>query len=124
MTSAAVKLYTVVVAVLCAAAVAWTINQSSAASAWRTEAQSWQTAARRTVAQERAITQRYRHLARQYNQLVVRTRRSQRTLIARMQTAQAAVVPSSGPSAAVPAAAQVAVSTPAPAPSAPTTRTS
>ena len=33
MTSAAVKLYTVVVAVLCAAAVAWTINQSSAASA-------------------------------------------------------------------------------------------
>jgi hypothetical protein len=123
MNSFAVKLYTVVVAVLCAAAVAWTINQSSAASAWRTEAQAWQSAARRTVVQERAVSQRYRHLARQYNQLVVRTRRSQHTLIARMQTAQA-VLPAGSTSGSVPAAAPVAASAPAPAPSAPTTRTS
>ena len=124
MTSVAVKLYTVVIGVLCAAALAWTINQSSAASAWRAEAQAWQTAARRTVVHERAITHRYRHLAQQYNRLVVHTRRSQRALVAQMQTAQASVPVSS--SATVPASTSVPVAAPAPAPapSAPTTRTS
>jgi hypothetical protein len=123
MTSMAVKLYTILVAVLCAAAVAWTINQSAAASAWRTEARAWQTAAKRTVAQERAITHRYRRLALQYNHLIVKTRRSQHALVARMQTAQAAV-PAATTSATVSATAPVPTAAPAPAPSAPTTKTS
>ena len=125
MTSAAVKIYTIVVAVLCAAAIAWTINQSAAASAWRTEALAWQTTARHTVAQQRALTQRYHRLALHYNRLVITTRRAQRKLIARMQSAQATVPATSGSiPVSASASAPVPVAAPAAAPSAPTTKTS
>jgi len=124
MTSTALKLYTTVVAVLCAAAIAWTINQSTAAAAWRNEAFSWQTTVQRTLAREQAVNRRYQRLAVRYNRLVVDTRRSQKRLIARMQTAQAVPAASVGSSLAAPAPASVAVPAPAAAPSAPTTRTS
>ena len=124
MTSTALKLYTTVVAVLCAAAIAWTINQSTAAAAWRNEALSWQTTVQRTLAREQAVNRRYQRLAVRYNRLVVDTRRSQKRLIAHMQTAQAAPAASVGSSLAAPAPASVAVPAPAAAPSAPTTKTS
>ena len=124
MTSTALKLYTTVIAVLCAAAIAWTINQSTAAAAWRNEARSWHTAAQSTVIHEQAITRRYEQLAVRYNRLVVDTRRSQKRLVARMQTAQAVPAGGTGSSLPAPAPVSVAAPAPAPAPSAPTTKTS
>lgn len=123
MTSAAVKIYTVVVAVLCVAAIAWTINQSAAASAWRNEALAWQTASRQTVVKQRALTERYHRLAIRYNRLIVTTRRSQRRLVTQMQSAQT-TVPSAGSPAPASTTTSVPVAAPAPAPSAPTTKTS
>ena len=122
MTSTALKLYTAAIAVLCAAAIAWTINQSTAAASWRNEARAWQAAAQGTVQRDRAITVRYQRLATRYNRLVIDTRRSQRRLVARMQTVQTA--PVSGAGSPLPAAAPAAVAAPLPAPSTPTTRTS
>ena len=45
MTSTALKLYTAAIAIICAVAIAWSINQSAAASTWRTEVGRWQTVA-------------------------------------------------------------------------------
>lgn len=88
MTSAALKLYTAVTALVCAGAIAWSIHQSSAATTWRAEAGKWQTVAQQTVAHDRHSVHRYRVLARRYNQIVVRTRRSQQRLLAGLHAAQ------------------------------------
>ena len=130
MTSTALKLYTLVVAVACAGAIAWSISQSTAASAWRAEAASWQATAKQTVVQNRLTVRRYRNLAHRYDQLVIATRRSQRKLIAQMRKAStaASAVPAGGSVPASAPAAPVAASAPAPVPvattGAPTTHTS
>ena len=125
MTNTALKLYTFVIAITCAVAVAWSINQSNAAAAWRTEAATWQATTQRTVHQNRLTVRRYRRLEHRYNGLVLATRRAQRKLIAQMQAS--AVAPASSAAAAIPSAASVSVA-PAPAPvattAAPTTHTS
>jgi hypothetical protein len=88
MTSAALKLYTAVIALVCAAAIAWSIHQSSAAATWQAEAGKWQTVAQQTVAHDRHTVHRYRTLARRYNQIVVRARRSQQRLLAGLPAVQ------------------------------------
>ena len=92
MTSAALKLYTAGIAIICAVAIAWSINQSAAASTWRTEVGRWQSVAQQTVAHDRHTVHQYRKLAHRYNQLVLSTRRSQRRLLANMNTVQSAPV--------------------------------
>lgn len=117
MTNTALKIYTAVIALVCALAIAWSINQSSAAAAWHVEAGSWQAVAQRSVAHDRLTSRRYRTLAQRYNQLVVGTQRSQRRLLGNLHTAQTA--PTSIPSTTVPVPTAVGTTT-----SVPTTHTS
>ena len=117
MTSAALKLYTAVIAIVCAAAIAWSINQTTAAATWQSQASQWETVARRTVAHDRHTVRRYRMLAHRYNQLVVDTQRSQKRLLANLQTVQPTAV-QPAPSIPAPTTAPVATA------SAPTTHTS
>jgi hypothetical protein len=128
-TNTVLKLYTLVIAITCALAVAWSISQSNAAVAWRSEAATWQTTAQRTVAQNRLTVRRYRRLTHRYDNLVVATRKAQRKLIAQMQASSVAAV--SSPVPAVSSGVSVAAApAPAPAPApvattvAPTTHTS
>jgi len=126
-TNTVLKLYTLVIAITCAVAVAWSISQSNAAAAWRSEAANWQTTAQQTVAQNRLAVRRYRRLTHRYDHLVVATRKAQRKLIAQMQASSVASV--SSPAPAVSSGVSVAAA-PAPAPApvatavAPTTHTS
>jgi hypothetical protein len=118
MTSTGLRIYTTVIALICGAAVAWSIHQASLASSWHAVAQ-------RTVTHDRVTTNRMRHLVLRYNTLVVRTKRSERKLLAGMRRAQTAgaqlpSVPAFASAAAPTSAAPVA----APAPAPPTTHTS
>ena len=130
MTSMALRIYTAVIALICGAAVAWSIHQSSIASAWQADAQSWQGLAAQAVAHDRLTARNMHAMVARYDRLIVRTRRSQHRLLITIAKAQtgataAASVPSppSFSTASLPAA-----STPAPAPvapaPAPTTHTS
>jgi hypothetical protein len=125
MTSTGLRIYTTVIALICGAALAWSIHQTSLASAWQADARSWHAVAQRTVTHDRVTTDRMRHLVIRYNTLVVRTRRSERKLLAGMRRAQTAgaqlpSVPSFASAAAPTSSAPVA----APAPAPPTTHTS
>ena len=90
MTSTGLRIYTTVIALICGAAVAWSIHQASMASSWQADARSWHAVAQRTVTHDRVTTNRMRHLVIRYNTLVVRTRRSERKLLAGMRRAQTA----------------------------------
>jgi len=130
MTSMALRIYTAVIALICGAAVAWSIHQNSIASAWQVDSRSWQGLAAQAVAHDRLTARNMHAMVARYDRLIVRTRRSQHRLLvtiakARAGAAAAASVPSppSFSTASLPAA-----STPAPAPvapaPAPTTHTS
>jgi hypothetical protein len=126
MTSTGLRIYTTIIALICGAAVAWSIHQSSLATSWQADARSWHAVAQRTVAHDRVTTRRMRHLVLRYNTLVVRTRRSEQKLLASMRRAQTAgtALPSASSFAtlAAPASSSAPVATPAPAP--PSTHTS
>jgi hypothetical protein len=126
MTSTGLRIYTTVIALICGAAVAWSIHQASLASSWQADARSWHAVAQRTVAHDRVTTNRMRHLVVRYNTLVVRTRRSEQKLLASVRRAQTTgtqlpSVPSFA-SVAAPASSSAPVAAPAPAP--PSTHTS
>jgi hypothetical protein len=125
MTSTGLRIYTTVIALICGAAVAWSIHQASLASSWQADARSWHTVAQRTVTHDRATTKHMRHLVVRYNTLVVRTRRSEQKLLAGMRRAQTvgAQLPSVPSFASIAAPSSPApVAAPAPAP--PSTHTS
>ncbi|MGH3075866.1 MAG: hypothetical protein ACRDQC_13095 [Gaiellales bacterium] len=126
MTSAGLRIYTTIIALICGAAVAWSIHQASLASSWQADASSWHAVAQRTVAHDRQTTAQMRHLVVRYNTLVTKTRRSERKLLAGIRSAQTAgtQLPSAPAFATVssPASSPVPVAAPAPAP--PTTHTS
>src|SRR3954467_11503217 len=90
MTSTGLRIYTTVIALICGAAVAWSIHQASLASSWQTDARSWHAVAQRTVKHDRLTAARMRHLVGRYNRLVLRTRRSEKRLLAGLQTSAAA----------------------------------
>jgi hypothetical protein len=121
MNSLALRLYTVVVALVCGGAIAYTIDQQHQAATWQTELAGWQQLAARTVKQNRLANHRVRILVHRYNKLVVATNASQRRLLsaakksaaASTYTASSSYV-SSGYSSG--GAAPTAVSAPAPAP--------
>jgi hypothetical protein len=121
MTNTVLKLYTAVIALLCAGAIAWSIDQSAAAGTWQHEVASWRAVAARSLANERAVAHRYRHLAQRYNRLVRDTRRSQRRLLASVNQTRLAAPPTVTPTAQVSTGP---VAAPAPVASAPVTRTS
>src|SRR6476469_4500243 len=124
MTSTGLRIYTTVIALICGGAVAWSIHQASLASSWQADARSWHTVAQRTVAHDRTTTRQMHHLVVRYNTLVVRTRRSERKLLAGMRRAQTAgaQLPSAPAFASVAAPSSPAPVAAAPAP--PTTHTS
>jgi len=125
MTSTGLRIYTTIIALICGAAVAWSIHQSSLASSWQADARSWHAVAQRTVLHDRQTSIHMRHLVGRYNRLVVKTRRSEHKLLASIRNGQAtsAQLPSAsftGISAPISAPAPVA----APAAAPPTTHTS
>ena len=122
MTSTGLRIYTTIIALICGAAVAWSIHQASLASSWQTDASSWHAVAQRTVKHDRLTTARMRHLVGRYNRLVVRTRRSEKRLLAGLQASSAVAQPSSFSTISSPVSAPAQVAAPAPAP--PTTHTS
>jgi hypothetical protein len=129
MTSTALRIYTVGIALVCAAAVVFSLRAQNMASGWQSDSRAWQTLVHTTVVHDRAATRAEHRLAMRYNVLVRHTRRSQAQLIAALKRAQAgAAVPQQAtvyqtvPSAAAPSAAPVSVAVSAP--PAPTTRTS
>ena len=75
MTSTALKLYTPI-AIICAVSIAWSINQSAAASTWQSEVARWQTVAHQTVVHDRHTVRGVPDARPRYNQLVLSTRRS------------------------------------------------
>jgi len=126
MTSTGLRIYTTVIALICGAALAWSIHQASLASSWQADARSWHAVAQRTVTHDRVTTGRMRHLVVRYNRLVIRTRRSEQKLLAGVRRAQTAgaqlpSVPSFA-SVAAPASSPAPAAAPAPAP--PSTHTS
>lgn len=131
MTSTALRVYTTVIALICGGAVAWSIHQSSIATAWQADARSWHALAAQAVAHDRSTTLNMRKMVVQYNHLVVRTRKSQHKLLVAISKAQKAGAAATTSVASAPSYSAVslpAASAPAPAPvapaPAPTTHTS
>src|SRR5690349_2524150 len=89
MTSTGLRIYTTVIALICGAAVAWSIHQASLASSWQADARSWHAVAERTVLHDRQTSVHMRHLVGRYNRLVVKTRRSERKLLASIRNGRA-----------------------------------
>jgi hypothetical protein len=133
MTSTALRLYTAVIALVCAVSVVMALHAQSMASGWQSDSRAWQTLVGSTVAHDRAATLAEHRLAVRYDRLVRRTTRSQRRMLAALKRAQSGAatpqqatvyqtVPSAAAPASAPAAAPAPVAVSAPAP--PTTRTS
>ncbi len=127
MTSTALRIYTAAIAIVCGLAVAWSIHQSSIASAWQADARLWHALAAQAVAHDRLTARSLHTTVVRYDRLVVRTRRSQHKLLVAIAKSRAGAVaaaslasPSSG-AAPLPAAPAPAPVAPAPAP---TTHTS
>jgi hypothetical protein len=131
MANTALRIYTGVVAIVCAAAIAIALHAQSSATAWQSDSRSWQALVQQTVARDKALAVASRKMAKRYNQLVVSTSRSQRKLMAALKHAQTAgaaaavYTPQSTVYQTVPSStsAPAPVSTPAPV-SPPTTHTS
>ena len=125
MTSTGLRIYTTIIALICGGAVAWSIHQSSLASSWAADSRSWHAVAQRTVQHDQATSAHMRRLVHRYNRLIIKTRRSERKLLAAVRNGQAS---SAGLPSASFASASGPVSAPAPvaapAPSAPSTHTS
>ena len=98
MTSFAVKVYTVVIALVCGALLAWSIDQQHTAATAQTDARAWQRLAAVAVAHDKAITHTNRRLVFRYNRLVHRTAASQRRLIHAVKIANSATTTAASPS--------------------------
>ncbi|HUZ84492.1 MAG TPA: hypothetical protein VMU66_07350 [Gaiellales bacterium] len=117
MTKTALRVYTVVAALVCALAVAYALQQERLTAASRSQMVAWQTLAKQMVAHDKAVTREAKLLTVRYNALVRDTGRSQRKLIAALRQARSAALHSaSAAPASVSAYTTVASSGPAPAP--------
>lgn len=134
MSSVAIKTYTVVIALICGATLAWSINQQHLAATSAADARNWQQLARATVAHDRATTHANHLLVTRYNHLVHHTAAAQKKLLQAVKAAQSAATANSqatvyhtvpGGTVYAPAStSSVAAPTPAPVSTPPTTRTS
>lgn len=133
MSSVALKTYTVMVALICGATLAWSIDQQHVAATSSADARSWQHLAKATVAHDRATTRANHLLVARYNRLVHRTAAAQKRLLRAIKDAQAAAptgTPAtvyrtvSGGTVYAPSGGTTAATTPAPVSVPPTTRTS
>jgi hypothetical protein len=133
MSSIAIKTYTVVIALICGATLAWSINQQHVAATSAVDARNWQQLAKATIAHDRATTHANHLLVSRYNRLVHRTAAAQKQLLRAVKAAQSAAATAgsqstvyhtvSGGSVSA-STSGAAVATPTPVSTAPTTRTS
>jgi len=135
MSSVAIKAYTVVIALICGATLAWSIDQQHVAATSAADARSWQHLARATVAHDRATTRANKVLVARYNRLVHRTAAAQKRLLQAIKDAQSAAATAGTPAtvyrtvsggavSAPSSSASTATPVPAPVSTPPTTRTS
>ena len=131
MTTAAIRIYTAVVAVICTAAITFALSAHDRSGRWREQVAYWEDMASRSAHHDRATSRHMRRLAVRYNRLVALTHRSDVRLLRALQAAQHASataspaqatvyqtvgVPSAGGAAPTPA--------PTPTPQPPTTQAS
>jgi hypothetical protein len=90
MSSIAIKTYTVVIALICGATLAWSIDQQHIAATSAADARNWQQLAKATVAHDRATTHANHLLVSRYNHLVHRTAAAQKQLLRAVKAAQSA----------------------------------
>ncbi len=122
MTRYALRAYTVLVAALCAGAIAFALQQEQLAERAHAETSAWQSLAREVLVRERAALQNQRAIALRYDALVRRTNRSQKQLLAAVDRARRAVqhaavqssLAAATPAVVTAAASPVPVVTPAP----------
>ena len=88
MTNTGLRIYTAVIALICGAAIVWSIHQSTLAASWQADSRSWHRVAATTVAHDRGTAVQMQQLVVRYNRLVKRTRRSQRRLLADVRKLQ------------------------------------
>lgn len=114
----AIRIYTVGVAVLCGASLAYGLEGQNAAEVWQTQAARWQASAKHTIVADRATRRRMNRLVHRYNNLVRSTNASQKALLSRVQTGGGTVYKT------IPASTMSTVPAPVSSPPTPTTRTS
>lgn len=135
MSSVAIKVYTVLIALICGATLAWSIDQQHVAATSAADARGWRHLAKATVAHDRATTHANKVLVARYNRLVHRTAAAQRRLLQAIKDAQSAAAAAGTPAtvyhsvsggtvSATPSGAATATPAPTPVSTPPTTRTS
>jgi hypothetical protein len=133
MSSIAIKTYTVVIALICGATLAWSINQQHVAAASAVDARNWQQLAKATIAHDRATTHANHLLVSRYNRLVRRTAAAQKQLLRAVKAARSSAATAGSQStvyhtvsggSAYASTSGAAVAAPTPVSTAPTTRTS
>ena len=139
MTRVALRVYTIVVGLVCAIAVAYSLHQERLSEAMQQKLSAWQSLAQQTVVHDHAATHEAALVAARYNRLVRRTAKSEAKLLHALKQARwaaahpvapaasASPAPTSyvgAPVAAPSAAPPVAAPAPAPAPAPPTTSSS
>jgi hypothetical protein len=129
MTTTALRIYTAVIALICTAAITFALSAHDRSGRWREQVAYWEEVASRSAHHDRLTSRRMRRLARQYNQLVARTHRSDVRLLRALQAAERASAASVAQSTAyrsvnVASGGAAPTPTPTPAPPPPTTRAS
>lgn len=81
MTSWGLRLYTLVVAVVCTAALAFAIHSQNVTAAWKKEVRGWKDVAESATEHDRQSVRQLHNLARRYNRLISDTRRSEAGLL-------------------------------------------
>jgi len=136
-TKVALRVYTVVVGLVCAIAVTYSLHQQRLTAAMQVKLAAWQTLAQQTVAHDHAATHEAALVAARYNRLVRQTSKSEKKLLHALKQARwaaahpvapaasASPAPTAYVAAPAPSApAPVAAPAPAPAPAPPTTTSS
>jgi hypothetical protein len=88
MTTASIRVYTAIVALICTAAITFALAAHDRADRWRSQVAYWEDAAGRSAHHDRTTAKKMRKLAARYNRLVTGTRRSQARLLRALKAAQ------------------------------------
>ena len=97
MSNVVIKVYTVLIALVCGATLAWSIDQQHVAAASAADARSWQQLAKATVSHDRATTRANHVLVARFNRLVHRTAAAQKRLLQAIKDAQSAAATAGTP---------------------------
>ena len=101
MSSVVIKVYTVLIALMGGATLAWSIDQQHVAATSAADARGWRQLAKATVAHDRATTHANKLLVARYNRLVHRTAAAQKRLLQAIKDAQKSAAATAGTPATV-----------------------